>query len=55
MAIPLYIVNTRVRELRPYALIPEHATVKINQKEKPWDAPARIKQESLRRLGSASV
>ncbi len=50
MTSPLDKVNTRVRELRPYALIPERATVKINQNENPWDAPARIRQESLRRL-----
>jgi histidinol-phosphate aminotransferase len=50
MANPLSKVKTRVRELDPYTLIPEHATVKINQNENPWDAPARIKQETLQRL-----
>ena len=50
MSNPLSKVKTRVRELRPYSLIPRRATVKINQNENPWDAPARIKQESLRRL-----
>ena len=43
-------IKPRVRELRAYTLTPERATVKINQNENPWDAPERIKRESLRRL-----
>jgi histidinol-phosphate aminotransferase len=43
-------IKTRVRELRPYSLRPERARVKLNQNENPWDTPARIKQETLRRL-----
>lgn len=50
MADPLNNIKPRVRELRAYTLTPERASVKINQNENPWDAPARIKQESLRRL-----
>jgi len=43
-------IKPRVRELRAYTLTPERATVKINQNENPWDAPEKIKRESLRRL-----
>jgi histidinol-phosphate aminotransferase len=38
------------RRLRPYALQPEQARVKINQNENPWDAPEAIKLETLERL-----
>src|SRR5258705_2175108 len=38
------------RALRAYSLSPHRARVKINQNENPWDAPARIKEETLRRL-----
>ncbi|MCA1615749.1 MAG: histidinol-phosphate transaminase [Acidobacteria bacterium] len=47
-------IKPRVRELRAYALAPERAAVKLNQNENPWDAPERIKQESLRRLRERS-
>jgi histidinol-phosphate aminotransferase len=47
-------IKPRVRELRAYALAPERAAVKLNQNENPWDAPERIKQESLRRLQGRS-
>jgi histidinol-phosphate aminotransferase len=47
---PLQKVKTCVRELRAYGLVPERATVKINQNENPWDAPDCVKRESLRRL-----
>ena len=43
-------IKPQVRALRPYSLSPDRAGVKINQNENPWDAPARIKQETLRRL-----
>jgi len=39
-----------VRALRAYTLSPDRARVKINQNENPWDAPVRIKTETLRRL-----
>lgn len=52
MADALNNIKPRVRELRAYTLTPERASVKINQNENPWDAPERIKQETLRRLGS---
>src|SRR5436190_23872651 len=50
MADPLETIKPRVRELRAYTLTPDRASVKINQNENPWDAPARVKEESLRRL-----
>lgn len=50
MLAPLDKIKPRVRELRAYTLTPERATVKLNQNENPWDAPERIKEESLRRL-----
>ncbi|MEJ7615755.1 MAG: histidinol-phosphate transaminase [Pyrinomonadaceae bacterium] len=49
---PLETIKPRVRALRAYTLAPDRATIKINQNENPWDAPARIKEESLRRLQS---
>src|ERR1700682_3402436 len=45
-------IKTEVRALRSYTLSPHRASVKINQNENPWDAPARIKQETLRRLSA---
>src|SRR5918911_1244841 len=52
MTNPLDKIKPRVRELRAYTLSPDRATVKINQNENPWDTPARIKEESLRRLSA---
>src|SRR5918995_1211751 len=43
-------IKARVRELSPYSLTPERASVKINQNENPWDAPPRVKEETLRQL-----
>jgi histidinol-phosphate aminotransferase len=43
-------VKRRVRELRPYALTPERARIKINQNENSWDAPEALKRETLERL-----
>src|SRR2546427_412607 len=43
-------IKPQVRALRAYTLSPHHASVKINQNENPWDAPARIKEETVRRL-----
>jgi histidinol-phosphate aminotransferase len=43
-------IKPEVRALRAYTLSPDRARVKINQNENPWDAPARIKTETLRRL-----
>src|SRR5437867_11526957 len=43
-------IKPQVRALRAYSLSPHRASVKTNQNENPWDAPARIKEETLRRL-----
>ena len=45
-------IKPQVRELRAYSLSPYRASVKINQNENPWDAPARIKEETWRRLAA---
>src|SRR6266478_10187618 len=47
-------IKTRVRELRPYSLRPDRAGIKLNQNENPWDTPARIKQETLRRVSACA-
>src|SRR5438067_7742836 len=43
-------IKPEVRALRAYSLSAHRARVKINQNENPWEAPARIKEETLRRL-----
>ena len=43
-------IKAAVRELKPYSLRPDRASIKINQNENPWDAPGRIKEETLRRV-----
>lgn len=43
-------IKDSVRRLRPYTLSPHRASVKLNQNENPWDAPAEIKQEVLNRM-----
>ena len=43
-------VKPEVRALRAYSLSPHRGRVKINQNENPWDAPARIREETQRRL-----
>jgi histidinol-phosphate aminotransferase len=43
-------IKPAVRDLKPYSLRPDRASIKINQNENPWDAPARIKEETLRRM-----
>lgn len=50
MADPLNSIKPAVRALRAYTLSPHRASVKLNQNENPWDAPARIKEEVLRRF-----
>lgn len=45
-------IKPAVRALRAYTLSPDRASVKINQNENPWDAPAKIKEETMRRLGA---
>src|SRR5215216_7847751 len=43
-------IKPPVRALRAYTLAPHRASLKLNQNENPWDAPARIKAEVLRRV-----
>src|SRR5258705_1493761 len=43
-------IKASVRALRAYTLSPHRASVKLNQNENPWDAPAEIKQETLKRM-----
>jgi histidinol-phosphate aminotransferase len=50
MGIALAKIKPEVRALRAYTLSPDRARVKINQNENPWEAPVRIKAETLRRL-----
>jgi len=45
-----YSIKDSVLALRPYTLSPHGVSVKLNQNENPWDAPAEIKQETLNRL-----
>jgi histidinol-phosphate aminotransferase len=49
---PLDNVKPRVRGLRAYTLSPDRATIKLNQNENPWDAPAAIKKETMLRLSA---
>jgi histidinol-phosphate aminotransferase len=46
------VIKPSVRALRAYTLSPHRASVKLNQNENPWDAPARIKEEVLRRFAA---
>jgi len=43
-------IKSQVRKLRAYSLRFEPARVKLNQNENPWDMPAEIKAETLRRI-----
>ena len=46
------VIKPSVRALRAYSLEPHRASIKLNQNENPWDAPARIKDEVLRRFAA---
>jgi len=46
------VIKPAVRALRAYTLSPHRASIKLNQNENPWDAPARIKDEVLRRFSA---
>lgn len=46
------VIKPSVRALRAYTLSPHRASIKLNQNENPWDAPARIKEEVLRRFAA---
>jgi histidinol-phosphate aminotransferase len=52
MADQLQSIKPAVRALKAYTLSPHRASVKLNQNENPWDAPARIKEEVLRRFAA---
>ncbi|MCA1579078.1 MAG: histidinol-phosphate transaminase [Acidobacteria bacterium] len=52
MTQPLDIIKPAVRALRAYTLSPHRASVKLNQNENPWDAPAEIKEDVLRRFAA---
>ena len=52
MTEPLDYIKPAVRALRAYTLSPHRASVKLNQNENPWDTPARIKEEVLRRFAA---
>lgn len=43
-------IKHSVLALRAYSLSPHRASVKLNQNENPWDAPAEIKEETLKRM-----
>jgi len=45
-------IKPAVRALRAYTLAPHRASLKLNQNENPWDAPASIKEEVLRRFAA---
>jgi histidinol-phosphate aminotransferase len=45
-------IKPAVRALHAYTLSPHRASIKLNQNENPWDAPARIKEEVLRRFAA---
>jgi len=45
-------IKPEVRSLRPYTLSAHRTSVKLNQNENPWDAPAGVKEETLRRLSA---
>jgi histidinol-phosphate aminotransferase len=47
---PRNTIKPAIRALRAYSLSPDRAGVKVNQNENPWDTPARIRAETLRRL-----
>ncbi len=49
---PLDSIKPAVRALRGYTLAPHRASLKVNQNENPWDAPARIKEEVLSRFNA---
>jgi histidinol-phosphate aminotransferase len=45
-------IKPAVRAVRAYTLPAQRASLKLNQNENPWDAPARIKDEVLRRFAA---
>jgi histidinol-phosphate aminotransferase len=47
-------IKPQARSLRAYSLSPHRASIKINQNENPFDAPAAIMEETLRRFANRS-
>jgi histidinol-phosphate aminotransferase len=47
---PLNVFKDQVRSLHRYSLRATKTSVKLNQNENPWELPAAIKEETLRRL-----
>jgi histidinol-phosphate aminotransferase len=45
-------IKPDVRALKAYTLRPDRASIKINQNENPWDAPERIRQETLAQMSA---
>jgi histidinol-phosphate aminotransferase len=45
-------IKFTVRAVKAYTLPAYRASLKLNQNENPWDAPARIKEEVLRRFAA---
>ena len=45
-------IKPDVRALKAYTLRPDRASIKINQNENPWDAPERIRQETLAQMNA---
>ena len=45
-------IKPAVRAVRAYTLPAQRASLKLNQNENPWDAPARIRDEVLRRFAA---
>ena len=45
-------IKPSVRAVRAYTLAAHRASLKLNQNENPWDAPAHIKEEVLRRFAA---
>ena len=43
-------IKPEVRGLKAYTLSADRASVKINQNENPWDAPERIRKQTLARM-----
>jgi histidinol-phosphate aminotransferase len=52
MLLSLSKIKPGVRELRPYSLSVDRATVKINQNENPYDLPNTLKAEVIRRISA---
>ena len=50
MRLGLKAIKPKVRALRAYSLTMPEASVKLNQNESPFELPAAIKEETLRRL-----